>query len=345
MNSIPIPPLLETAAPLSYKHGQRIIIEPRIALEYTEQNSVIEVATSTTAHTTVDVKNVKRTPNTLQNGIPTEFLDDKWSTEFPLLYALQNTAHITLVTIRPSKARDTVLLPVTIRGNGNTVLFIHALENAKANIVLTLDAARTLELIRVIALAGANITITHEEGGVHSHAKLHYLSYRQTRQYSHSEVSWQGIPIVMDYARIQYHNELCGADAIARQSCRTHAHDEARYDITLSSTHHAPRTTSILDGRIVASERSQSLLRGTIMIAQNAASSTGIQNLRLLTLGQYAEADAIPKLDIHNHDTTCKHSAFVKGIDEDELFYLEQRGITRDDAQTLIINGFLGENT
>ena len=54
-----------------------------------------------------------------------------------------------------------------------------------------------------------------------------------------------------------------------------------------------------------------------------------------------SKARTDPKLEIQNNDVVCRHSASVSQINEDEIFYLMSRGITRAVARSLIIDGFL----
>ena len=66
----------------------------------------------------------------------------------------------------------------------------------------------------------------------------------------------------------------------------------------------------------------------------------GYQANRNLILGRDARSDSIPGLEILNNDVRCTHGSTVGKIDQEQLFYLLSRGIPRDEAEMLIIQGF-----
>jgi Fe-S cluster assembly protein SufD len=62
-----------------------------------------------------------------------------------------------------------------------------------------------------------------------------------------------------------------------------------------------------------------------------------------VVLSDQAKADSIPNLEIENNDVRCSHAASVGPVSDDELFYLQTRGIPRDEAERLIVTGFFQE--
>ena len=60
-------------------------------------------------------------------------------------------------------------------------------------------------------------------------------------------------------------------------------------------------------------------------------------------MNEEARVDLIPKLEINNDDVVCSHGAASGKPDENVLFYLTSRGISRGDAKKIYIQGFLGE--
>jgi len=59
-----------------------------------------------------------------------------------------------------------------------------------------------------------------------------------------------------------------------------------------------------------------------------------------LLLSDEAEADAIPNLEIHNHDVKCSHGSTVGQVDPEQLFYLMSRGLNEDEAKQKIVEGY-----
>jgi Fe-S cluster assembly protein SufD len=68
-----------------------------------------------------------------------------------------------------------------------------------------------------------------------------------------------------------------------------------------------------------------------------------MQTSRNIVLSEHAKADAIPNLEIEANDVKCGHAASVGPVDDDTLFYLENRGIPHDEAEKLIVTGFFQE--
>ena len=78
-----------------------------------------------------------------------------------------------------------------------------------------------------------------------------------------------------------------------------------------------------------------------IKVDPGAQRTDAFQESRNLLLTDGAHADAIPGLEIEANDVRCTHAATVARLDEDQLFYLQSRGLTRAEAERLLVGGFL----
>jgi Fe-S cluster assembly protein SufD len=87
-------------------------------------------------------------------------------------------------------------------------------------------------------------------------------------------------------------------------------------------------------------DHSRSVWQGMIYVAPGAQKTDGYQANRNLTLSQHARADSIPGLEILADDVRCTHGATVGKIDPEQLFYLRSRGIPKQVAERLIVEGF-----
>jgi Fe-S cluster assembly protein SufD len=85
---------------------------------------------------------------------------------------------------------------------------------------------------------------------------------------------------------------------------------------------------------------SRSVWQGMIYVAPKAFKTDGYQANRNLVLSPKARADSIPGLEILADDVRCTHGATVGQIEEELLFYLMTRGISRLEAQRLVVEGF-----
>jgi len=107
--------------------------------------------------------------------------------------------------------------------------------------------------------------------------------------------------------------------------------------------HRQPHCTShqlykgILDGK------SRAVFNGKIFVRHNAQKTDAMQTNKNLLLSNEARVDTKPQLEILADDVKCAHGAAVGQIEEDELFYLETRGIHPDLARNLLTYGFAEE--
>jgi len=86
----------------------------------------------------------------------------------------------------------------------------------------------------------------------------------------------------------------------------------------------------------------RSVFSGLIRVAPEARKTAAYQQNRNLLLSRAARADSIPNLEIGCNDILgCTHGATVGKVDEEQLFYLMCRGLTRTDATHLIVEGFV----
>jgi Fe-S cluster assembly protein SufD len=107
--------------------------------------------------------------------------------------------------------------------------------------------------------------------------------------------------------------------------------------------HVAPHCTSDLLYKGALKDASRVVYSGLIHIAPGARQSDAFQTNRNVVLSDEAKADSIPNLEIENNDVRCSHAASVGPVSDDELFYLQTRGIPRDQAEQLIVTGFFQE--
>jgi Fe-S cluster assembly protein SufD len=90
-------------------------------------------------------------------------------------------------------------------------------------------------------------------------------------------------------------------------------------------------------------DRARSVYQGLIRIHKDAQRSDAYQNNRNLLLSRQARADSIPSLEIEANDVRCTHGATAGPVEEEHVFYLMSRGLSRREAEHLIVDGFFDE--
>jgi Fe-S cluster assembly protein SufB/Fe-S cluster assembly protein SufD len=117
---------------------------------------------------------------------------------------------------------------------------------------------------------------------------------------------------------------------------------QERFDFTNFVIHEGEDTVSDLLSKGVMQERSRSILKGVITIQDSALRSDSYLGQYAMLLSKKAKSTAIPSLEIKTNDVQrAKHSASVAQVDEDQVFYLMSRGVPREEARKMLVEGFL----
>ena len=118
---------------------------------------------------------------------------------------------------------------------------------------------------------------------------------------------------------------------------------EKRQHLDHHTTHHhtSERTWSNIDFKAAVSDRARSVYTGLIRIEEDAPASEASQENRNLLLSESARIDTIPELEILTDDVSCSHGATVAPVDQEQIFYLQSRGLTPDEALRLVVRGFV----
>jgi Fe-S cluster assembly scaffold protein SufB len=83
--------------------------------------------------------------------------------------------------------------------------------------------------------------------------------------------------------------------------------------------------------------------RGVIEIASKGRGTETFLSDHVLLLDPKAQARAVPKLKIETNDVKASHSASVSRIHPEDLFYMMSRGISKEEAREMYVEGFLAE--
>ncbi len=112
-----------------------------------------------------------------------------------------------------------------------------------------------------------------------------------------------------------------------------------RTDLSVIHAEPGARSNVILKG--VFTDAAQGILNGTILIKPAAQKTDARLEERVLLLSSEAYAETIPNLEIQADDVKASHAAAIGRVSEEEIFYLQSRGIEREAAQRMIVHAFL----
>ncbi|MEH2075985.1 MAG: Fe-S cluster assembly protein SufD [Nostoc sp.] len=116
----------------------------------------------------------------------------------------------------------------------------------------------------------------------------------------------------------------------------------------LSDTHSAialnyPHGTSDQLHKCIVGDRAHAVFNGKVFVPKLAQLTNASQLNRNLLLSSKARVDTKPQLEITADNVKCAHGATVSQLEDDEIFYLQSRGIDENDARKLLINAFAAE--
>jgi Fe-S cluster assembly protein SufD len=170
----------------------------------------------------------------------------------------------------------------------------------------------------------------------------HFASHR-ARVGRDAELDWVAGGFGSKKGKIRIENDLAGQGATSRVTGAYFADGTQHLDYDTLQKHLAPNTTSDFAFKGALRDQATAVWRGMIKVEKDAQKTNAYQENRNLLLSPKAHADSIPGLEIEANDVRCTHGATVSQVDRDELFYCMARGLSRGEAERLIVRGFYQE--
>ncbi len=105
--------------------------------------------------------------------------------------------------------------------------------------------------------------------------------------------------------------------------------------------HFAPNTSSKIVSKSISKDGGRASYRGLLKVYPQAGNVRSNVVCDALLLDEHSRSDTYPYIEIDNEDVTIGHEASVSKIGEDQLFYLMSRGLSEEDATTMVVSGFI----
>jgi Fe-S cluster assembly protein SufD len=187
---------------------------------------------------------------------------------------------------------------------------------------------------------------------VEQEAKLEYVSVQNYSQETwhfathhatvarDAELDWVAGGFGSKRGKIRIQNDLNGPGATSRVTGAYFADGDQHLDYDTFQEHAAPNTESDFAFKGALRDTASAVWRGMIRVEPDAQKTNAYQENRNLLLSPEAHADSIPGLEIMANDVRCTHGATLGRVDRDMLFYLMARGLSRAEAERLIVRGF-----
>jgi Fe-S cluster assembly protein SufD len=266
--------------------------------------------------------------------------DDRFAAE-----NLANWEHGLLVHVAKGVELEKPLY-VQVTSNGGTLFWrmvVIAEEGARFSLIEDLSS------VAPDTLAYTNAVV---ELFVRPAAKIEYVSLqnlsRETWHFGRykawlerdSELDWVIGGFGSKRGKVWIENDLAGQGATSRVTGAYFADGDQHLDFDTFQEHIAPNTESDFAFKGALRENASAVWRGMIRVEEGAQKTNAYQENRNLLLSDKAHADSIPGLEIMANDVRCTHGATLGRINREELFYLMARGLSRAEAERLIVRGF-----
>ena len=272
--------------------------------------------------------------------------------------AYSSFTEATVVTIgRDAQVSGPVVLTVTGPGAGE-VAYSHIQFRAepfsKAVVVLDQRGGGTIgENVEFVVGDGAHLTVVnvHEWDDDAVHVAAHHVSVGRDAVLRHFAISLGGNTVRLS-PRVQYTAPGGDVELWGLYFADAGQHLEQRLLVDHSAPHCRSRVVykGALQGRATAGKASDKRYEahtvwiGDVLIRPSAEGTDTYELNRNLVLTDNARADSVPNLEIETGEIVgAGHASATGRFDDEQLFYLQSRGIPEDQARRLVVRGFFGE--
>jgi Fe-S cluster assembly protein SufB len=175
-------------------------------------------------------------------------------------------------------------------------------------------------------------------GGIYN-----FVTKRGTCAGKRSKISWTqvetGSAITWKYPGCI----LQGDDSIGEFYSVAVTNNRQQADTGTKMIHLGKRTRSTIVSKGISAGRGQNTYRGLVKILKGADGARNYSQCDSMLIGDKCGAHTFPYIDVRNSSAIMEHEASTSKIGEDQIFYLRQRGLSAEDAVSMIVNGFCKE--
>jgi Fe-S cluster assembly protein SufB len=176
------------------------------------------------------------------------------------------------------------------------------------------------------------------KGGIYN-----FVTKRGKCQGRRSKISWTqvetGSAITWKYPSCI----LMGDDSVGEFYSVALTNNRQQADTGTKMIHLGRNTRSTIVSKGISAGRGQNTYRGLVKIGKNADQARNYSQCDSLLLGDQCGAHTFPYIDVQNSTAQMEHEASTSKIDEDQIFYFQQRGLAAEEAVNMIVNGFCKE--
>jgi|TARA_Y100000310_G_scaffold22935_2_gene21944 Fe-S cluster assembly protein SufB len=193
-------------------------------------------------------------------------------------------------------------------------------------------------VVELVALKGSRIQYTTIQNWS---SNVYNLVTKRAFAHEDATVFWVdgnlGSKITMKYPSIYLLGERARAEILSVAFAGKGQHQDAGGKIL----HFAPNTTSRIVSKSVSKDGGRTTYRGLLKVAEGCKNVKSHVACDALILDDKSASDTVPYMEVNEKNVNIEHEATVGKIGEEQLFYLMSRGLSEDQARTMIVSGFM----
>ena len=217
---------------------------------------------------------------------------------------------------------------------------VHYIEGCSAP-VYTTDALHSA-VVEIVVKANATCRYTTIQNWSND---VYNLVTKRAQAYANATMEWIdaniGSTLTVKYPSVYLMEPGAHGEVLSVAFANTDQHQ----DTGAKMIHVAPDTTSLITSKSISKGGGRGAYRGLVRIEDGATSSKSFVRCDALILDSESRSDTYPYMEIEENSAQVGHEATVSKVGEDQLFYLMSRGLSEDEATSLIVAGFVEEFT
>jgi Fe-S cluster assembly protein SufD len=239
--------------------------------------------------------------------------------------------HLAFVGAGPSSAYSRVSIEI---GAGAEVTLVETHESADG------AASQTNSYLSISAAAGARVEHVRLQAEGDSALALSSLDLTLAQ-----DVQFSSFAFVAGgrFARHQVDVAMTGTGATLNLAGLSLLAHEQHADATMVVRHKAEKCVSREYFKHIVSDEATGVFQGKVVVERGAQKTDGAMKSRAILLSPGATMNNKPELEIFADDVVCGHGATVGALDAEQLFYLQARGLTRAEAEAMLLEAFGAE--
>lgn len=214
--------------------------------------------------------------------------------------------------------------------------YVHYVEGCTAPIYTTdsLHAA----VVEIIVKKGARVRYTTIQNWS---TNVYNLVTKRARAEEEAIMEWVdgnlGSKLTMKYPSVYLMGRKARGEVLSIAYAGPHQHQDAGGKML----HVAPETSSRIISKSISRGGGRTSYRGLVQIYPGAKNAKSKVVCDALLLDEASRSDTYPTMKIDEHDARLEHEATVSKIGDEQMFYLQSRGIAKSQAESMIVNGFI----